>query len=390
MNNKYQNVACGGMDVHYRFSRATFRDARGKIVARERLDHMHEPSLRAQLSQWPKGVPIALEASFGWGWLSDVMLQAALEPHLSNCFKVEKMRKARGWAKSNRKDADLLSLLGLEPSRWWEVWLAPPEVRDRREWLRYRTDLVRMQTATKNRIHAIFHRHGIFHDFSDLFGSKGRLFLVALCRDGHQRLQPGALMALRGHVRLLDQIRKQLADVTRQLRRELERTELARRLDGIPGVGLILAHTLIAEIGDIRRFRNQRALASYCLLAPIAADSGPEDPTQKPLGRHLGVRGNVTLKWAFIEAARGAVRSGGRWRAMFDRYTQGGREHRNRGYIKVARALVKVVDAMWRHGSRYQATPPARPGSCGAAGQRRRRDARPGTGQSSLPMVAAR
>jgi len=58
------------------------------------------------------------------------------------------------------------------------------------------------------------------------------------------------------------------------------------------------------------------------------------------LGRHLGDRGNRTLKWAFIEAAHGAVRSGGRWRAMFDRLTDGGTRDRNRGYIKVARELV--------------------------------------------------
>ncbi|MGA2584992.1 MAG: hypothetical protein ABSG31_17095 [Tepidisphaeraceae bacterium] len=41
---------------------------------------------------------------------------------------------------------------------WWEVWLAPQEVRDQRELLRYRMALVRAQTQTKNRIHAILHR----------------------------------------------------------------------------------------------------------------------------------------------------------------------------------------------------------------------------------------
>ena len=116
------------------------------------------------------------------------------------------MRKARGGVKTNVKDSELLSLLPSEADRWWEVWLAPPEVRDRREWLRYRMSLVALQTQTKNRIHAIFHRQGIYHGFSDLFGSQGRRFLMTLCATGRHDggvVPPGALAALGGQVRLL-------------------------------------------------------------------------------------------------------------------------------------------------------------------------------------------
>jgi transposase len=165
-------------------------------------------------------------------------------------------------------------------------------------------------------------------------------------------------------VRLLDHVRGQLAEVAKRLRQELERDELTRRLASIPGFGRILAHVLQAEIGQIERFGgNHNRLASYSLLGPRALDTGEPDPTKTPLGRHLGYRGNRTLKWTFIEAAHAAVRHGGRWRAMFDRVTQGGTKDRNRGYIKVARELVKVVTAIWKNGTTYQEIPPARPGS---------------------------
>jgi transposase len=386
MKNVYANVAIGGADVHYKFSTVTFRDVAGRIVGRERLEHTDRQGLREQLSRWPQGMEVVMEASFGWPWLSDLMLEVGLRPRLSNCYKVEKMRQARGWAKTNRKDADLISLLPLESSNWWEVWLAPPEVRDGRERMRHRTSLVRIQTGTKNQIHAVFHRQGIFHDFSDLFGGQGRRLLHELCKDGGGRLRGGALEGLRGYVRLLEHVRGQLAELAKRLRRELERTPLARRLDSIPGFGLILSHALMAEIGRIQRFRNHRALASYSLLAPISDDTGEQDAGRAPLGRHLGHRGNLTLKWAFIEAAHGAVRSGGRWRAMFDRVTQAGKKNRNRGYIKVARELVKVVYAVWKNGTMYTQTPAPRPGSLK---RRQRRGPRSGTGQLSQPMVAA-
>ena len=384
MKKIYLNVACAGMDVHYKFSNVTFRDRSGKVVRRQRLDHRHRQELQERLNRWPTGIPVVMEASFGWGWLSDLLEEAGQEVQLSNCYKVEQMRKARGWVKTNKKDADLISLLPFEQSDWWKVWRAPPEVRNRREQMRFRGDLVGLQTMVKNRIHAIFHRHGIFHEFSDLFGGKGRKFLAELCLHNPTDLSYQALLALRGQVKLLDHLRRQLADVARILHKQLVKTPLIMRLKTIDGIGLILAHVLAAEIGRIERFRNQKALASYSLLAPRSNDTGQDDPRHSPLGRHLGVRGNRTLKWAFIEAAHGAVRSGGKWRAIFDRVTNGGKKDRNRGYIKVARELVKVMYAVWAKGVDYQTVPPVRPGR-----NKNKKKSRSETGQLLHPMVHA-
>ena len=378
------NVACAGMDVHYKFSNVTFRDAGGKVVSRQRLDHPDRKQLAERLSRWPRGIPVVMEASFGWGWLSDLVEQTGHDVHLSNCYKVEQMRKARGWVKTNKKDADLVSLLVFEQSDWWEVWRAPPEVRNRREQMRFRGDLVGSQTRVKSRIHAIFHRHGIFHEFSDLFGGKGRKFLVELCLYNPANLPAEALLALRGQVKLLDHLRRQLADVALILHKQLLKTPLTTRLKTIPGFGLILAHVLAAEIGKIERFRNHKSLASYSLLAPRADDTGEDDPSHSPKGRHLGLRGNRTLKWAFIEAAHGAVRSGGKWRAIFDRATNGGKKNCNRGYIKVARELVKVVYVVWAKGVDYQVIPPVRPGR-----KSNKKKSRSETGQLLHPMVHA-
>jgi len=373
MSNAYANVAVAGTDVHYKFSKVTFRDTVGNVVGRERLDHVDRQALQHRLEQWPDGLMVVMESSFGWAWLSDLMLEVGLRPWLSNSFKVEKMRKARGWAKSNRKDADLLSLLPFELTDWWRVWRAPKDVGERRELMRYRSAVVSTQTQTKNRIHAIFHRHGIFHDYWDLYGGQGRRFLASLCDSGHALLSAEAQRVLSGYVVSLERIRTELADLAKTLRKPLDRTPLAKRLMSIPGIGLILAHVLIAEIGRIEGFGNDRALAWYCLVAPMSVDTGQreEDPDAVPLGRHIGHRGNSTLKCAFVEAAHGAVRHGGRWRATFDRYTDNGSHSRNRGYIKVARELVKVVHVIWKKDVRYQEQPPARPGS-GSKGSRSR------------------
>jgi transposase len=337
-----------------------------------------------------------LEASFWWGWLSDLMTEAGIRVRLANCFKVEKMRQARGGVKTNDKDAALLAPLPLEASNWWEVWRAPPEVRNRREWMRHRTDLVGMQTQVKCRIHAIFHRHGIFHDFSDLFGGGGRRFIAELCggRDPQScHLSPGALAALGDNMAMLLCLRALLARIGKALRKELERTPPTRWIMSVPGFGLILAHVLLAEIGDIRRFRRAKSLANYSLLGPRAEDTGESPPSgQAPLGRHLGQRGNRVLKWTFIEAAHGAVRHGGIWRELFDRATSNGRRDRGRGYIKVARALVDVVYAVLRDQRLYQERRPQQPPEAAMShgDQAIAQATRPGTGRPYRPMVAAR
>lgn len=377
------SVTSIGMDVHYKFSTVSFRDTNGRVVRRERLDHADRPGLIAQIRRWPKGAVVVMEASFGWGWLSDLLVEEGFEVYLSNCYKVEQMRKAHGQVKTNKKDADLLSLLPAEQKPWWRVWRAPREVRDRREWTRLRMTLVRTQTLTKNRIHAIFHRHGIFHEFADLFGTQGRQFLIRLCREGSPYLPPGAWMTLQTQVRLLDHLRGQLATVTRRLRTALKDNPELAWVKTIPGCGPVLSHVIYAEIGDRSRFAGAASLAAYSLLAPLARDSG--EPTDAaPLGRRLGQRGNRTLKWAFIEAARGAVRKGGEFRAYFDRHTAGGRQNRNRGYIKVARRLVDLVYAVWRDQREY------RPAPARSVRQPRRTPGqapRSGRGRLNRPMV---
>jgi transposase len=378
-----------GLDGHKTFGKTTSRGTDNRIVWRERLEYRDRGKLREQLSRWPKGTPVILESTFGWGWTSDELLAAGLEPHLANCRKVAAWRDARGLAKSNRIDSDLLSELWGEKSRWWEVWLAPPEVREQREWMRYRMALVRMQTGIKNRIHAVLHRHGIVSEEADLFGTKGRRMLhsLAVPPADDVTLPESGRATLKGYLQLLDHVRRQIAGVTRDLRKQLEKTTEGRRLMSLPGIAWILAYTILAEIGRIERFGSARHLASYSLVVPRANDSGEEDP-DGPKGRHIGHAGRRTLKWAWIEAAHGAVRSGGRFRQIFDRVTNGGKKDRNRGYITVGHELCRLAYVLLKKDVDYREDRPERPGRR-SKGKNKKRVSRPGMGQPDHPMVAA-
>jgi transposase len=379
----YDKVMQIGLDVHRKFSAASFRDGSGKVLARQRLDHVDRGKLRKTISSWPAGTPVMLEATFGWGWLSDELLELKMDPHLVSSRKVAAWRDGRGLAKSNKIDADLLSELWSEKPmvrhgktwRWWEVWLAPQAVRDQRELLRHRMALVGMQTRVKNAIHATLHRYGIVTELSDLFGVAGRRMLEKLTSGEDGPLREVARRTLKDRLILLDCLRRLIARLTRQFRETMKRSEAGRRLMTMPGISTILAYTIVAEIGPIDRFPTSRCLLRYSLLGPGADDSG-EQRNGKPIGRRLGRAGRTTLQWAWIEAAHAAVRKDKMLREIFNRRTHNGRQDRGRGYIKVANRMCRIAYAMLKKGTDYQEVPPPRPGS-----RRSKEESRPGTGQ---------
>jgi transposase len=324
---------------------------------------------------------VILEGTFGWGWICDELLALNMDPHLASSRKVSGWREHLGLAKSNKIDADLLGRLWNEKERWWEIWMAPPEVRDQRELLRYRMSLVQVQTGVKNRIHAVLHRHGIINEWSDLFGTSGRRFLSLLLRD-EDALRETGRQTLRGHLVLLDTVRRLIAQATQQFKKMVQRDPAAQRLMTLPGVSTVLAYTIVSEIGRIERFANSRRLLRYSLLAPQADDSGDEREG-KPIGRRIGHAGRKTLQWAWIEAAHGAVRKDPNLREIFNRRTNDGKDDRGRGYITVANRMCRIGYAMWKKGTEYQEVVPERPGSK----EQKVEHSRPGTGQPCRPMV---
>ena len=384
-----KKVSHVGLDCHRKFSKVTVRDKDNRILFRGRLDHANRQEMRKDLACWPKGTPVVLEGTFGWGWMADELKEAGHEPHLASSRKVAGWRNARGLSKSDRIDGDLLSELWLERERWWEVWLAPPAVRDQREWLRYRMALVQEQTMTKNRIHATLHRHGILHPFSDVFGTKGREFLKVLS-EAEEPLRESGRETLGRYLKQLEGLRREIAEVTVKIRQQVKASEEAELWRSLPGIGWVLAYTIQAEIGDLGRFPNDRKLSRYALLAPLSEDSGTDGESITPLGRHVGHAGRRALQWAFIEAAHGAVRKDPQFRDVYERRTDGGKRDKNRGYIAAARALCHVGYACVSKHRRYTPERPVRPGHTDHDEKERTAAIKPhpGLGQPDHPMVA--
>jgi len=345
-----------GWDIHRKFSKVSLMEisADGEIraVERARLEHEDREAMRQWLSRLDPEIPVALEAAFGWPWVADLLAELGHPVHLGHPPAIKVL--AQHEAKSDRCDGDRLGkfqLRGILP----ESYLAPPEVRQLRERTRYRMALSRLRTGVKSRVQAILHRLGILHPFSDLFGKAGRHFLEKL------PLPEASREALCGLLELLDQIQARITEVERWMEENLEVDELVRLLMTIPGIGLILAHVIRAEMGEIARFPSHRHLASYSGLAPLSRQSADRDGP-----RHCSPACNHILRWAFIEGTTGLLNSKGQaWRLkrLHARLTHGGRSNKNQAKVAIAHELSQLVYVVWSKHVPYSDVPPPRPGS---------------------------
>ena len=85
--------------------------------------------------------------------------------------------------------------------------------------------------------------------------------------------------------------------------KELKEDKIFNLLQEVPGIGPILAMTILLETGDIRRFKDAGNYSSYCRCVESKRISNA-----KKKGENNQKNGNRYLAWAYIEAANYAIR----------------------------------------------------------------------------------
>ena len=118
-------------------------------------------------------------------------------------------------------------------------------------------------------------------------------------------------------------------------------------LRSVPGIGKLVACGILSEMGDLRRFKNFKQLASYVGLCPGIYQSGD---TYRSTG--LSIRGNRTIRSYFVEASWIALRHDPVLQAYWR--THAGKEPK-KILIKVARKLLSRTYAVIKTQTPYQA-----------------------------------
>ena len=149
------------------------------------------------------------------------------------------------------------------------------ERRAYRDVMRTRLRLVERRTAFKNSIERIFEKYNV--------GSE-------------DRLSPSARIQLDCHRRCICELDREIKTLEQSLNGVLTSDADVQRLLWIPGIGRILALTILLEIDDISRFASVKQFYSYCRLVPGCENSGGKTKDKKSR------EGNRYLKLAFSHA----------------------------------------------------------------------------------------
>lgn len=363
-------VAVVGMDLHRDFSKAVMMTAEGKVIESKNILHEGREEMADFFEGFDAGTDVVMEAGFNWPWIADLAEEAGLKPHLGHAIRCREL--AKGMSKNDRKDATFLARLWLAGDVFPEAYLAPPEVRARRAKFRTRALLVKMRSQMKNSIHGILHKYGIKCDeASDLFGKKGQKILERL------ELPPQAREEMERKLAVLEDLGRHIKSIDEQLSTELPQDKRGMLLQTIPGIGQLIAYGMLAEIGEVERFPDRRALAAYAGLLPMDNMSAGEDH-----GKRTNGMCNKYLRWMAIEAVRGAVKTSKRMRSLFERVKAKHKSTPGKAVVAVARELMEVAHLVLSRGVPYMENPPSRPGtergvisghseSMGTAGSRR-------------------
>lgn len=362
----------------------------------------------AEMADWlvekggapPGRIAVAIEVPHGP--VVETLLERGFSVHSLNPKQLDRFRDrfTVAGAKDDRRDARVLAdSLRTDGRAYRRLDNDAPEVIELREWSRMASDLTREDTMLCNRARQQLLRY--FPQVLELTDDVGELWILALIEaiptpaEAHRKrrstiekilrehrirrwkaddvlavlrkpaliVAPGTAEAATGHLRMVAQrirlVRRQLDECREKLdeicgsigsdaevegrKNEPRDVEILRSL---PGVGRMVAATLLAEASRPLRDRDYQAIRTHSGIAPVTRRSG------KSLVVGMRQACNPRLRNALYHAARVAAQCDSAWRARYTALRSRGHTH-GRACRSVADSLLRVAIAMLRDRTLY-------------------------------------
>ena len=322
-------VLYGGMDLHGNNVYCTLMDTAYRPVLERRLPNDLEVVLETLEPFRERLAGLAIESTFNWYWLVDGLQKHQYSAHLANPAK---MQENIGLKSANDKtDSRFLAkqmVMGVLP----EAYIYPEEERPVRDMLRRRMSLVHTRTGEWLRLEGLVARHsgkdlGV-RELSTLETEKLEELL------GHDAMVVEIAQTCFRHIAFLD---KEIRTIEKRVEKQVKLSNGYERLLGIPGIGRILAMTIMLETGPITRFKGPGNYASYCRAVKAEHTSNNR---KKAEGNSKC--GNKYLAWAYIEAANFAIRYSPELRAWYQR-----KESRTKRVVALKAIANKLAKAVY-------------------------------------------
>jgi transposase len=233
---------------------------------------------------------VVVESTFNWYWLVDGLNENGYRARLANPAAMEQYNGLKNT--DDKTDAFFLakmSRLGILP----EGYIYPKEERPVRDLLRRRLLLVRQRTA-----HILSFQNLVARERGEQISSNQ---IQKLCAQEVAQFFEDERLVLMGatNIEMIRFLRKQIQQLENAVLREARLKPEYEKLLTVPGIGRILALTIMLETGQISRFRKAGNYTSYCRCVKSSRLSN-----EKKKGENNRKNGNRYLNWAYVEAAQ--------------------------------------------------------------------------------------
>ncbi len=298
-----------GFDLHSTNNYLAIIDEKGKRVYKRRLRNDPENILTALMPHKNNIAGIVVESTYNWYWLVDLLMEEGYKLHLANPSAIQQYKGLK--YSDDKHDAFWLAemlRLGILP----EGYIYPKEDRPVRDLLRKRGHLVKLRTSLILSLQNIISRNNGFkmkaNDVKALTTDRVAPFL-----------EHNEDLALVGKIskESIDFFTRKIKAVEGIVQKRINLQKPYTFLLSIPGVGKILALTIMLESGPMERFNKAGNYVSYCRKV-----SSKWISNKKKKGKGNVKSGNKYLAWAFSEAAERARHFYPEPRAYYNRKMQ--------------------------------------------------------------------
>lgn len=330
-----------GIDLHRTVIQICVLDAGGESIAEERIRYESlQEGLEAVafVRRIGPDCRIAVEALGLNRWFVNSCLEAGLDVLVCDPRKLELKKLGK---KTDRRDArEIARRLWLgDLDRMARTYYPSDAEYGRRKLLRVRHRLVQMRQQTINQLRGMLNAYQIPAPRGVLYTGPSRKRLAAV-----QLPVPELQQAFEALLAVLEGLQGQIDALNRRVRRlPREEADVAVLAAELPGIGAQSAATLLAELGDPRRFAGPRVVAAYAGLVPRVNQSA-----DKAHHGRMTKQGNSELRWILSQWAVRLMKDDSLVQAWAQRLRR--RVHKNKARMALARRLLVGLWVMLTRG----------------------------------------
>ena len=279
-----------GIDLHANQMYACVVDQAGEKQLHRNFKTRQSGKFFADIEPFGNNLVVGCESTFNWYWLADACEERKIPFVLGHALYLKAIHG--GKVKNDKVDSEKLAYL-LRGGNFTTAFAYPKELRATRDLLRRRTHLVRQRSESLTHLQIINHQVNLPPFEKKLAYKSNRAGVAERFED------PSVRTSIELDLDQLNHFDEQIRKLELYLERtaKLDDPQNFFRLQTIPGVGRILAMTMLYEIYDIKRFPTVGKFLSYCRLV-----KGSHTSAGKSYGSPGKKIGNAHLKWAFSEA----------------------------------------------------------------------------------------